>query len=143
LPDLDVFVGTVNSSAAPSLCAEACAQLQYPYAAIQARNACYCGEYYGRFGQLVDTECNFLCSTGERCGGENRSSVYRLIIQLIIFATQMPLVFLDTTCQNLIVGYQGCFRSSIFLETVGVIGSIEDCIIRCASNYIYSGLLNG
>uniref|UniRef100_A0A1I8J604 DUF3011 domain-containing protein n=1 Tax=Macrostomum lignano TaxID=282301 RepID=A0A1I8J604_9PLAT len=53
---------------------------------MQARDWCHCGNSYGRYGQVADSECKLKCSgniwkdnywvSGGTCGGHWRNEVY-------------------------------------------------------------------
>jgi hypothetical protein len=51
--------------------------------------------------------------------------------------------FLDSTCSNAVVGYQGCFDGTTLSTVMDVVNSIEECVTRCAMNYNYAGMMNG
>jgi hypothetical protein len=76
--DLEIFINDYEQLT-PEQCIFACQQLNYRYAAIQYGSECRCGEEYGKYGQVSDDECDYLCVTSEKCGGENRNSVYNFI----------------------------------------------------------------
>jgi len=46
------------------------------------RNECYCGDSYGKYGKVSESECNFKCNGNfnEICGGVNRISIYSVRI---------------------------------------------------------------
>ena len=50
---------------------------------------------------------------------------------------------LDTTCENTIVGYQGCFNSEVLPVALSAVNSIEECVKHCALKYNYAGIMNG
>lgn len=75
--DLDVLINNDdNKQLTPQQCIYQCQQINYQYAGIQNGNECRCGQYYGRYGKVSDDECDFLCITSEKCGGNNRNSIY-------------------------------------------------------------------
>jgi hypothetical protein len=51
--------------------------------------------------------------------------------------------FLDSTCMNTVVGYQGCFDDVTLDTEMGIMNSVEECVSRCAMNYNYAGMMNG
>ena len=73
--DLNKFIGDYEQLT-PQQCILACRAQNYRYAAIQYGDECRCGQEYGKYGQVSDDECDYLCSTAEKCGGDNRNSVY-------------------------------------------------------------------
>ncbi len=76
--DLDIFINE-NEQLTPIQCISTCQQLNYPYAGIQYGSECRCGRQYGKYGQVSDDECNYSCETSEKCGGNNRNSVYDVV----------------------------------------------------------------
>ena len=60
-------------------CALACAA--FTFYAMRGGDECVCGERFGRYGAVNDTECDTPCSgePSRLCGGVNRSSVYRQV----------------------------------------------------------------
>ena len=40
--------------------------------------ACFCGQQYGKYGKVAESDCNVKCYGDERqiCGGGYRNSVY-------------------------------------------------------------------
>jgi hypothetical protein len=73
--DLGIFIG-IYGQLTPAQCIQACQKQNYPYAAIQYGSECRCGQQYGKYGQVSDDECIYSCKTSEKCGGDNRNSVY-------------------------------------------------------------------
>jgi hypothetical protein len=63
----------------PEQCIFACRQQNYKYVAIKYGSECRCVEQYGKYEQVSDDECNYLCITLEKCGGKNRNSIYSVI----------------------------------------------------------------
>ncbi len=63
----------------PEQCIFACQQQNYKYVAIKYGTECRCIEQYGKYEQVSDKECNYLCMTSEKCGGKNRNSVYSAV----------------------------------------------------------------
>ncbi len=82
--DLQIFINDYDQLT-PKQCIFACQQLNYQYAAVQHGNECRCGEQYGRYGQVSDDECDYLCITSEKCGGDTRNSVYSVINSVDLF----------------------------------------------------------
>ncbi len=76
--DLNIFIGDYEQLT-PKQCILACREQNFRYAAIQYGNECRCGQQYGKYGQVSDDECDYLCSTAEKCGGDYRNSVYNVI----------------------------------------------------------------
>jgi hypothetical protein len=75
--DLDVFIG-YYAQLTPEKCILACKEQNYDYAGLQYGSKCYCGQQYGKYGQVSDDDCNYSCVTSGKCGGVNRNSVYRV-----------------------------------------------------------------
>jgi len=73
--DLSIFIGDYEQLT-PKQCILACREQNYLYAAIQYGNECRCGQQYGKYGRVSDDECDYLCSTSEKCGGDYRNSIY-------------------------------------------------------------------
>lgn len=73
--DLSILIGEYEQIT-PEKCILACQEQNFPYAAIQYGNECRCGQEYGKYGEISDDQCDYLCSTGEKCGGDYRNSVY-------------------------------------------------------------------
>ncbi|PRP85873.1 hypothetical protein PROFUN_06147 [Planoprotostelium fungivorum] len=49
----------------------------YKYFGVQYSTECYCGNTYGTYGAMPETDCNMNCQSGEtRCGGSYRNSIY-------------------------------------------------------------------
>ncbi|PAA76389.1 hypothetical protein BOX15_Mlig023885g1 [Macrostomum lignano] len=67
-------------------CLRLCTIKKFRYAGMQARDWCHCGNSYGRYGQVADSECKLKCSgniwkdnywvSGGTCGGHWRNEVY-------------------------------------------------------------------
>ena len=152
--DLQIFIGDYKQLT-PTQCIVACREENYLYAAIQYGNECRCGQEYGKYGQVSDDECSYSCITSEKCGGDNRNSIYSVINSVDLSKTGIFLTkyftcrknanwyYLDSTCLNTVVGYQGCFDDVTLSAMMGVVNSIEECISRCAMNYNYAGIMNG
>ncbi|CAF0830996.1 unnamed protein product [Rotaria sp. Silwood1] len=76
--DLEIFIGNYKHLTSKQ-CIFACQKQNYQYAAIQHGSECRCGQQYGKYGQVSDDQCHYSCITSEKCGGDNRSSVYSVI----------------------------------------------------------------
>jgi hypothetical protein len=61
-------------------CIESCRESGFAYAGIQYGAQCYCGNSYGRYGQIAENNCNMSCSgdTGRNCGGTWANSVFKI-----------------------------------------------------------------
>ncbi|CAF5132877.1 unnamed protein product, partial [Rotaria sp. Silwood1] len=105
--DFEIFIGDYQHLTSIQ-CIFACQKQNYRYAAIQNGNECRCGNDYGKYGQVLDDECNYSCVTSEKCGGNKRNSVYNVNNSIDMSKTDLP-------CLNTMVGYQGCFDSVIYL----------------------------
>jgi hypothetical protein len=84
--DLSGFIDD-DEQLTPKQCILKCHEQNLPYAAIQYRSECRCGQQYGKYGQVSDDECNYRCSTSEKCGGDNRNSVYSVINSIDTYKT--------------------------------------------------------
>jgi hypothetical protein len=60
-------------------CIESCRENGFAYAGIQYGSQCYCGNSYGRFGQIAENNCNTSCGgdSGRNCGGTWANSVFK------------------------------------------------------------------
>ncbi|XP_067932767.1 uncharacterized protein [Watersipora subatra] len=62
-----------------STCEQRCLMARYRYAALVAPSTCYCGMTYGIHGASDESDCSYRCqTTGEKCGGLDKYSVYDL-----------------------------------------------------------------
>eukprot|EP00795_Rhopilema_esculentum_P010608 gene10608-19347_t len=80
LPDeRDLNVYSLNSGETfISKCIEICKKKGSPYAGLQFRRECNCGDNYNRYGRAQESDCRELCSDGKgKCGGSWRNSVYK------------------------------------------------------------------
>ena len=59
-------------------CQAFCADRGFPFAATQWGSQCFCGNTYGKYGQVPESSCNMGCSgnPSEKCGGWWANSVY-------------------------------------------------------------------
>ncbi|CAM4942533.1 unnamed protein product [Rotaria socialis] len=133
--DVEIYVGDYEKLASIQ-CIHECQKRNYPYAAIQYGRECRCGRHYGKYGQALDDECNYLCASSEKCGGNNRNSVYNAIKSVYLSTT-------DFICLNTMAGYQGCFDNVTLDVVMGKVNSIEQCVTYCATHYGYAGIMNG
>ncbi|CAF3948712.1 unnamed protein product [Rotaria sp. Silwood1] len=133
--DFEIFIGDYQHLTSIQ-CIFACQKQNYRYAAIQNGNECRCGNDYGKYGQVLDDECNYSCVTSEKCGGNKRNSVYNVNNSIDMSKTDLP-------CLNTMVGYQGCFDSVMLDVVMGVVKSIRECISHCEMYYYYAGIMNG
>ncbi|CAF3517864.1 unnamed protein product [Rotaria socialis] len=133
--DLNIFISDYEQLT-PQQCIAACREQNILYAGIQYGNECRCGQHYGKYGQVSDDECIYNCSTSEKCGGDNRNSIYNVFKSIDTSKT-------DSSCQNHLIGYKGCFDSIALKKGVGVVHSLKECIQRCAIKYDYAGIMNG
>ena len=68
-------VGTAQQSCdSPSMLTD------YLYAGVQFGSHCFCGNSYGKYGQLPESRCNVTCpgDHSQICGGPGANSVYGL-----------------------------------------------------------------
>ncbi|CAF4968486.1 unnamed protein product, partial [Rotaria sp. Silwood1] len=133
--DLNLFIGDYERLT-PKQCILICQERNFPYAGIQHGNECRCGRQYGKHGQVSDDECIYNCSTLEKCGGHYRNSIYNTFNSIDSIST-------GYTCQNNLIGYQGCFDSITLNIGMDIVYSIEQCIQRCSIKYAYAGIMNG
>lgn len=151
--DLPVFIGSLQRLT-PQRCISACEEQNYAFAGIQYGSECRCGHQYGKYGKASESECLYKCSTEEKCGGDNRNSIYSALNSIgqprtgeSVRFSQLDSTFifphLDSTCQNTVIGYQGCFNGDTLSNAKGVVSSIEECVSRCAPNFNYAGIMNG
>jgi hypothetical protein len=82
--DLSIFIGDYKQLT-PKQCILICNEQNYLYAAIQYGNECRCGQQYGKYGRVSDDECDYLCLTVEKCGGDKRNSVYDVVNSLDVY----------------------------------------------------------
>lgn len=100
-------------------CRAACSG--FDFFGLEGQSYCFCGERSNLGARKSEAECNTTCSEekGRMCGGEKRSSVYRV----------------DR-------GYKGCFQDDKTRSLPvhkGVRGSLGKCRAAC-SGYLYAGL---
>lgn len=76
--DLNVFIGE-DEQLTPQKCLLACQEQNFPYAGIQYGSECRCDRQYGKYHRVSDDECTYVCSTSEKCGGDNRNSIYSAV----------------------------------------------------------------
>ncbi|CAF1135988.1 unnamed protein product [Rotaria sordida] len=131
--DLNIFISDYELLT-PQQCILACQEQNFPYAGIQHGNECRCGRQYGKYGRVSNDECIYNCLTSEKCGGHNRNSIYSVFNSIDTYSY---------TCQNNLIGYQGCFDSITLKIGMGIVYSIEECIKRCSIKYSYAGIMNG
>ncbi|CAF2138120.1 unnamed protein product [Rotaria magnacalcarata] len=120
----------------PVQCIFTCQQQNYNYAAIESGDQCRCEREFRKDDQVPDDECQYSCITSEKCGGNNRSSIYSIVNSVNLRET-------DSTCLNTVYGYQGCFDGVTLDKMIGVVNSIDKCISLCAIDDNYAGIMNG
>ncbi|CAF3600171.1 unnamed protein product [Adineta steineri] len=133
--DLNIFIGDYEQLT-PKQCILICHEQSFSYAAIQYGSECRCDDQYGKYGQVSDDECDHFCLTSEKCGGNKRNSVYNVINSLDEYKTA-------STCQNNLIGYQGCFNSEVLSIKMDDVNSLKECIKQCSAKYNYAGIMNG
>lgn len=60
------------------VCVQKCKDLEFKYAGLQFSYLCFCGNTYGRYGELPEALCSSQC-TNKRdsfCGGHWSNSIY-------------------------------------------------------------------
>ncbi|CAF0949111.1 unnamed protein product [Didymodactylos carnosus] len=133
--DLTTFVDRLDELTSEK-CILACQKQNFPYAAVQYGNECRCGAKYGKYGQVSDTECSYLClsrQSDDKCGGDNRNSVY---------STGILRTDVSDSCMNDVAGYQGCYERITLGISIGLVVTIQECITSC-KEYPYCGIMNG
>ncbi|CAH1781904.1 unnamed protein product [Owenia fusiformis] len=68
-----------NENNTPNLCIGTCFEAGYMYAGLVYGHKCFCGNSYGRYGSVAETECKMECR-GDRtqiCGDYLRLSIYK------------------------------------------------------------------
>jgi hypothetical protein len=76
LPELDKAIGGLSLE----VCAAQCRELKAPYFGVQGGVQCRCGQSYGKYGKVSDSECKEPCQGNNKqmCGAPWRNSVYQL-----------------------------------------------------------------
>ena len=72
----------IENKIQPQYCEDYCGSKGFKYYGVQYGSECWCGNSYGKHGQLPDTRCNTQC-VGQwneplRCGGELANSVFKV-----------------------------------------------------------------
>ncbi|KAL5019700.1 hypothetical protein ScPMuIL_002592 [Solemya velum] len=120
--DLKGLMITIDHNT-PEFCNRVCLGLGFRYAGVQYGKECFCGESFGAYGAVPDTDCNKPC-TGDgslTCGGTWAQNIYDVL-------------------------YIGCYidKSSRDLEpdwTTTNDNTPVSCIKHCAENgYIFAGV---
>lgn len=62
----------------PWNCINWCGMQGYKYGGVQGGSDCYCGNTYGRYGELPFTACSVTCNgtPNFNCGGTSSNSIY-------------------------------------------------------------------
>ena len=80
-PTRDLFSDTIEiSNMTQDSCQSYCRDKGFRYAGAQYGKQCFCGDSFGRYGKLADTDCNTACA-GDRqakCGGVWANSVFQV-----------------------------------------------------------------
>lgn len=60
-------------------CVKKCKELEFKYAGLQFSYLCFCGNTYGRYGELPEDKCSSECKSKRDsfCGGHWSNSVYK------------------------------------------------------------------
>lgn len=60
-------------------CVHKCKELEFKYAGLQFSYLCFCGNNYGRYGELPQDKCSSKCTSKRDsfCGGHWSNSVYK------------------------------------------------------------------
>ncbi|MEI6209482.1 MAG: WSC domain-containing protein [Desulfuromonadales bacterium] len=69
-----------NSRMTPELCVNFCRKEGFMYAGAQNGSQCFCGDRYGKYGQIAERSCSSACSGDSdlNCGGSWANSVFQL-----------------------------------------------------------------
>merc|ERR1712018_1029438 len=67
-----------NVESAVDFCVDSCKDAGFAYAGLQFRTHCFCGNSFGKHGQVALNECNMNCpgQKNEKCGSGWRNNVY-------------------------------------------------------------------
>merc|ERR1719210_363974 len=67
-----------NVESAVDFCVDSCKDAGFAYAGLQFRTHCFCGNSFGKHGQVALNECNMNCpgEKNEKCGSGWRNNVY-------------------------------------------------------------------
>lgn len=129
--DLDNNVIVSSSVNTVEKCQYACGVRGYNYSALQYSLQCFCGNTYGRYGQVPDSSCTMACSgnANEICGASGKNSVYR---------------------SGKKAGYIGCYVDSASVHDLPIQATttatltVDVCRSSCVSlGKLYSGVQNG
>ncbi|KAL5019701.1 hypothetical protein ScPMuIL_002593 [Solemya velum] len=75
--DLKGLMITIDNNT-PEFCSRVCLALELRYAGVQYGKECFCGESFGAYGAVPDTDCNKPCTGDESltCGGTWAQNIY-------------------------------------------------------------------
>ena len=115
-------------------CISNCSYAGYLYAGLQSGSTCYCGNYYGLYGPLDESSCNFTCSGNTNCGGPLTNSVYKTNVRNWVPSKD---------------NYIGCYQDWVKRDLNGYfyqanVLTVDSCVTTCtAANYTYAGVQAG
>ena len=72
-----------NQEISSESCIKQCKGLKFKFAGLQFAYLCFCGNSFGRYGQVPEGKCSSSCISKKDsyCGGEWSSSIYRTGLQ--------------------------------------------------------------
>src|SRR5450631_362444 len=61
-------------------CISSCRESGFAYAAVQYGGHCFCGNAYGKYGKIAESNCNMSCSgdSSHHCGGTWANSIFEI-----------------------------------------------------------------
>ena len=141
----------------PERCLQSCTHSGYTYAGVQYGNQCYCGNSYGRYGQLAEGSCNMRCGGDGAlvCGGTWANTVYKTALrsdippQVALAPPPPPPPPPRSNNAAPAATYLGCFRDTDQRDLNGTQwddGQLTParCLRSCADNgFEYAGLQYG
>ena len=70
---------SIHRDYTPKSCVKECKAQGFIYASVQNGGECFCGDSYGKYGEVPETDCKMACQNDdfETCGGIWRNSVYK------------------------------------------------------------------
>jgi len=91
----------------PEKCVSSCREEGFPYAGVQYGSYCFCGNRYGKYGQINEKKCNMPCSGDSDldCGGSWANRVFS--VSGAAGAPEKPLV---ESVKGGKGRYLGCFK---------------------------------
>lgn len=76
--DFQALAWSRSNNTSATACISDCLQRGYQYAAVRNGLSCYCGNTFGRYGQVSYDQCRVQCSErrSEECGGPTTLAVF-------------------------------------------------------------------